>query len=211
MANQKYVDPSPVLNTVVDDFGKKMDVGNQMDITEYLLNFIERLEEGLGEKKEGPKALNNTQTPSDGIFPDIGNGFGTPTTRGSDTTSMDSLNESYVANTKPLLAQPMAPKQIGEFTNTISENFFGEQSMVTKLFNKQTRSEKLINRIKDRMGPIMLKLKHGNLVDDWYESSRDQVDDYRVETSQTASQNLNEVCITENWIKEAPNVLFFAL
>ena len=105
----------------------------------------------------------------------------------------------------------MDPKQIGEFTNSISENFFGEQTMITKLLNKQTKTDQLINRIKDRMGPIMLKLKHGNLMDDWVESSRDQVDDYKIETPQTASQNLNEVCITENWMKEAPNVLFFAL
>lgn len=97
MANQKYVDPSPVLNTVVDDFGKKLEIGNQMDISEYLLNFIERLEEGLGERKEGPqKSQTSPQTP-DGMFPDIGNGFETPSTQ----YSSDSLNESYMANTKP--------------------------------------------------------------------------------------------------------------
>lgn len=49
LTNQKYVDPSIVVNSVVDDFGRKIDVGNQMDVVEYLLNFIERLEEGLDE------------------------------------------------------------------------------------------------------------------------------------------------------------------
>lgn len=72
------MDPSPVLNTVVDDFGKKLEIGNQMDISEYLLNFIERLEEGLGERKESnQKSFTSPQTP-DGMFPDIGNGFDTP-------------------------------------------------------------------------------------------------------------------------------------
>ena len=47
--NQKYVDPSPVLNSVVDDFGNRYQVGQQQDVTEYLLNFMERLEEGLNE------------------------------------------------------------------------------------------------------------------------------------------------------------------
>ena len=36
------MDPSKVLNSVVDDFGKEIQVGLQMDAVEYLLNFIER-------------------------------------------------------------------------------------------------------------------------------------------------------------------------
>jgi hypothetical protein len=55
--------------------------------------------------------------------------------------------------------------------------------MVTKLVNPQTGSEKLISRIKERLGPIMLKIKHGNLEDDWRASSVEQIDDYRVESS----------------------------
>jgi hypothetical protein len=51
LTNQKYVDPSKVLSAVVDDFGKPIQVGSQMDAIEYLLNFIERIEEGLGEEK----------------------------------------------------------------------------------------------------------------------------------------------------------------
>ena len=47
--NQSYVDPSDVLNNVVDDSGHKCPVGEQQDSMEYLMNFIERLEEGLGE------------------------------------------------------------------------------------------------------------------------------------------------------------------
>lgn len=58
----------------------------------------------------------------------------------------------------------------------------------------------------------MLKMKSGNLVDDWLESSRSQVDDYKIEQSKLiASQLQNEVCISENWLRKAPNVLFFAL
>lgn len=45
------MDPSRVLNSVVDDFAKQIQVGSQMDVVEYLLNFIERLEEGLCEDK----------------------------------------------------------------------------------------------------------------------------------------------------------------
>ena len=84
--------------------------------------------------------------------------------------------------------------------------------MVTKLVNKVSGNERLISRLKDRLGPIMLKMKHGNLIEDWYESTRDQVDDYKIgESKVIQSQILNEVCINENWVKEAPNILFFAL
>lgn len=84
--------------------------------------------------------------------------------------------------------------------------------MVTKMLNKVSQKDRLISRLKERLGPIMLKMKSGNLVDDWLESSRSQVDDYKVEQSKVIqSQALNEVCINENWIRNAPNVLFFAL
>jgi len=45
--------------------------------------------------------------------------------------------------------------------------------MVTKLVNKVNGTERLISRIKERLGPIMLKMKHGNLIEDWEESARD--------------------------------------
>jgi len=33
----------------VDDFGNKIQIGDQKDIGEFNLNFLERIEEGLGE------------------------------------------------------------------------------------------------------------------------------------------------------------------
>ena len=55
--------------------------------------------------------------------------------------------------------------------------------MVTKLLNTKTNSEKVISRIKERLGPIMLKMRYGNLVDDWYDSTSTTVDDYKVSKS----------------------------
>jgi hypothetical protein len=51
LSNQNYVNPSQLLNTVVDDDGKKIGYGNQMDINEYLLNLIEMIVTGIDEKK----------------------------------------------------------------------------------------------------------------------------------------------------------------
>ena len=41
--NQNYVDPTNVLNSVVDETGNVLPVGDQQDLQEYLLNFMDRL------------------------------------------------------------------------------------------------------------------------------------------------------------------------
>lgn len=51
-SNQKYVDPSMLVHSVVDDENHKVRVGDEMDVTEYLLNLIERMEEGFDEDAE---------------------------------------------------------------------------------------------------------------------------------------------------------------
>ncbi len=86
-------------------------------------------------------------------------------------------------NIKPVDDQPVSMPDYNEFTDSIAENFFGQQTMVTKMLNKVTSKERLISRLKERLGPIMLKMKSGNLVDDLLESSRSQVDDYKVDQS----------------------------
>ncbi len=90
---------------------------------------------------------------------------------------------SYIQNTSAVNELPIKQKEFHEFTDTVQENFFGEQTMVTKLVNSKSGTQRLISRIKERLGPIMLKLKHGNLVEDWQDSARDQVDDYIVDKS----------------------------
>jgi hypothetical protein len=41
-------------------------------------------------------------------------------------------------------AAPFKPKAFSDFTNTMLENFFGEQTTVTKLRNIKTGEERLI-------------------------------------------------------------------
>ena len=84
--------------------------------------------------------------------------------------------------------------------------------MVTKLHNQVTGEERLLSRHKERLGPIMLKIKYGNLVEDWMESCRNTVDDYIISQSKLQTSQANqETCVNENWIRNPPNVLFFAL
>lgn len=49
LSNRRYADPTDVLKSLVDDFGNPILVGDQKDIGEFNLNFLERVEEGLGE------------------------------------------------------------------------------------------------------------------------------------------------------------------
>lgn len=50
LGNRKYADPTKVLKSLTDDFGNRLIVGEQRDIGEFNLNFLERVEEGLGER-----------------------------------------------------------------------------------------------------------------------------------------------------------------
>ena len=50
-SNEKYRDPTRVLESVVDDNGQKIPIYEQKDIGEFFLNFLERLQDGLGENK----------------------------------------------------------------------------------------------------------------------------------------------------------------
>jgi hypothetical protein len=49
VSNQKYANPASVLQSLVDDYGKQIQLGDQKDIGEFNLNLLERIEEGLGE------------------------------------------------------------------------------------------------------------------------------------------------------------------
>jgi len=44
-SDQKYSDPSDVLNRTVDDLGNPVRIGDQEDIVEFSVNFLERINE----------------------------------------------------------------------------------------------------------------------------------------------------------------------
>ena len=52
LANRKYVNPTPVLKSLTDDFGQPVLIGEQQDLGEFNLNLLERIEEGLGERTQ---------------------------------------------------------------------------------------------------------------------------------------------------------------
>ena len=92
---------------------------------------------------------------------------------------------------------------MSEYQNTIYENLFGSNITVTKLLNRENGKESIISKHKQKMGPISIGIEHGRLSDDWEESNRNEVADYKAGQS--------EVCINETWMKDPPNILSFSL
>jgi hypothetical protein len=54
------------------------------------------------------------------------------------------LDESYFVNMETKEVEPIEAKTV--FTNTIYENFFGSNTTITKLYNKETGTEKFISK-----------------------------------------------------------------
>ena len=226
--NQRYVDPSEVLNNVVDDSGYKCMVGEQQDSMEYLMNFMERLEEGLSEdsskatkhlrvsqfKKASSEASENPSesllfdenvdlAESTEIESDAGANSAASGSGSKNLPGYSHIDDSYFAHAATVESPPIQMKKMERHTNSIYENFFGMHTTVTKLLNKETGNEKIISKHCQKMGPVMLDIDNGRLMDDWEQSSRNEVSDYKAGAS--------EVCINESWVKDPPNILIFTL
>jgi len=113
------------------------------------------------------------------------------------------VDDSYFNHAATQDNPPIAPRAYENHNNTIYENFFGSHITVTKLLNKETMLEKVISKHCQKMGPIMVDIENGHLMDDWEQSSRTEVSDYKAGKS--------EVCINESWIKQPPNIVVFNL
>lgn len=51
-SNRKYVDPSPVLKALVDDYGNQIAIGEQKDVGEFNIVFLARIAEALEHEEE---------------------------------------------------------------------------------------------------------------------------------------------------------------
>lgn len=103
-----------------------------MDVVEYLLNFIERIEEGLGEDKPNKSGFPKLQDSSLKGNDRLSELDHSALTNDSES-DFESVNQSYFDNTQVVEEEPLKRKELNEYTNSVAENFFGEQTMVTKL------------------------------------------------------------------------------
>jgi hypothetical protein len=188
-----------------------MQSGLQEDVQEYWLNFVERLEEGLSEKKPSQsksqaiaESMDEAQSP---LYPNTAiNGSIVGDER-------DSISQSFIEKAEPSDAPPALPKS--QFTNTIDENFFGERVTLTKMFKKNTEEEKVLTREINRMGFQQLYLKHNRLMDDWEDAQSSEIEDYKHKYALAQSEHVENAetvtCTNEFWMRNPPNVLFFTL
>jgi hypothetical protein len=51
IGNKKYVDPSGVLNSIVDDFGQRVQIGEEKDIREFNEVLLARISDAFKAKK----------------------------------------------------------------------------------------------------------------------------------------------------------------
>jgi ubiquitin carboxyl-terminal hydrolase 25/28 len=51
-SDRKYLDPTLVLSSIVDDYGNELAIGDQKDIGEFNLVFLSRIEDGFEESRK---------------------------------------------------------------------------------------------------------------------------------------------------------------
>lgn len=62
-SDRRYLDPTDVVTSIVDDYGNELPIGDQKDIGEFNLVFLSRIDEGLQLAKK-PEIKSNEEKAS---------------------------------------------------------------------------------------------------------------------------------------------------
>lgn len=60
-SDRKYVDPTDVISSIVDDDGIELQIGDQKDIGEFNLVFLSRIDEGFRMQREETEMKNENE------------------------------------------------------------------------------------------------------------------------------------------------------
>ncbi|TNV86827.1 hypothetical protein FGO68_gene17503 [Halteria grandinella] len=218
LANRKYVDPTSVLKSLTDDFGNQIHVGEQRDLGEFNLNFLERIEEGLGERKQEQAdsiALMVDQSPSHFVRQSsLADCFESPKfsieERKQDDSSMISpistqeRSDETRQNTPPVRQPGMGAEQVPH--PPMSDLFFGSKIETlnrVKIDQDGKQTENRSNR-KERLGPINLDISANHRIyESWDGAFQSELKDFLKQPDQK--------CFQESWILDRPQILFFSL
>jgi len=132
------------------------------------MNFLERLEEGLGEESINVKNKHvrvSTYRRPEGdphqsfltedtfdlaqshLIEDPSYDNSAPTeSKPASLAGYSHIDDSFFQHAAPQEKPPVKAKRLEEFKNSIYENFFGLNTTVTKLLNKDTNAEKIISK-----------------------------------------------------------------
>jgi len=184
LGNRKYVDPTPVLKAVTDDYGNPVLIGEQRDIGEFNLNFLERIEEGLGERKQ--------ETLESQKLDDLSESGKNKLMQAEGSSFLDDNFSQKVEDIKEEAKEEIAGVKKG--AHTMKQIFFGSKVEILKLVHKDSElfksnvsldsplnapklpfEDKLSTRV-EKLGPINLDIKPGQrLYDAWDEAFVDEV------------------------------------
>jgi len=164
MSNRKYTEPSIVLRALVDDFGQPILFGDQKDIGEFNLNFLERIEEGLGERKMAKLEIEDLKAQDEKLFANGG------LTKGMEVRKSSIIDDG--------MDTPQPESSLGDDAiNTIQKLFFGRIVNILKVDN--AKRTKIFSKKIEKMGPIMLDVNnYGSLYDAWNSQGLEDIEDF---------------------------------
>jgi ubiquitin carboxyl-terminal hydrolase 25/28 len=149
-SQSKYVDPSAVLNALVDDFGNHVIIGEQQDVGEFNINFIARAEEGL-------LAARQVEEPSS-----------------PDTHLIESIKREGSLTRSSTLTTMQQLLQSGD--SFVARLFYGKQVEVLRAAEADSSSVEMRNEV--AFGQIELNVDQKELYAAWDESYFCTINDY---------------------------------
>lgn len=188
-SHKRYVDPTEVLNSVVDDLGQKIPIGDQKDITEYHLNFLSRIEEAFYYQEKFLKATHGNNSPSSIPIQDL-------------PTSFMNLSMSLSRSSSVYQTDVSLPSLQSQENSLISKHFFGR--MKQSMTFVQDGEEAVEN--KDLIfGPIIIDVAAKNLYTAIEQYCNFTIDDYRTPNGEVTKGE------GKLWISKPPELLFVQL
>lgn len=222
-SNKKYSDASPVLRELKDEFGQGIPIGDQKDVSEFHLKFIECLEVEVKSSKveEEQKASEESKEEAKGEKPaeepDFNRNHSTLDPTGQADMNVDGpgapgkikdllishldnnqdavmdIDEERIDTTKPTDKET-------EIINQIEELFTGKIEQIILFEDEDVKHE---NTSKDEFKFLYLHPKDKDLYSAWETTFQTVIEGYKPE------DKVYDTAIKQRWITKLPKVLFF--
>lgn len=184
LSEKKYIDPTDVLNSLVDDYGNQILIGDQKDVTELNFQILALVDEALSyEFKRNKKAQSLISL------------------NGRDNQSQ--IIEIEEEDFNIMSSIKLLKKYTKYFDETeFAKLFFGKlQESITYIENNKeiTNTDDIV------MGPIILDVSHKDLYSSWENFSHASIDEFKISNGTIAK------AVKTYWIVRSPETLCFQL
>ena len=216
LSNKKFVDPSPVLNSLVDDVGNQLSIGDQKDVGEYNIDLVSRIEEGLKkslpppppppepgqEAQEPPEEMKEDTDPAEATLEDSEQAEDPP----EDSDQVDELEiPGFRRQMSTNLSGSKSALITSELSNTniLTNKFYGQQ--MTILTANEADGTVFEEKQTNPFGMMILDIQYRELykaIDDYLYS---EIDEFTTPSGHKTS------AVQNSWITEIPNILLFQI